>query len=225
MPVSRDTACLRLYMYDSINLPMKLSHPLPFFQLQYGGTAHLPLVKASKFGLLGLRDDLLLLTVYTTGSITVNNAKIVSFSVRNSLSDSITDLSFITHFDVGHIERQLYSGHLEQIAIACPNLIWLNLCDNSKCLQNLQGLDLISRSCQKLQALNLLFVQLRDIECQIKLWDILSSMKLTQLAMELCTLKPLVEHDADKTDSSVPELFKLTSVRNKWWFLFGVRGF
>ena len=198
MPVSRDTACLRLYMYDSINSPMKLSHPLPFFQLQYGGTAHLPLVKASKFGLLGLRDDLLLLTNCTTGSNMVNKAKIVSFSVRNSLSDSITDLSFITHFDVGHIERQLYSGHLEQIAIACPNLIWLNLCDNSKCLQNLQGLDLISRSCQKLQALNLLFVQLRDIECQIKLWDILSSMKLTQLAMELCTLKPLVEHDTDK---------------------------
>ena len=197
MPVSR-TACLRLYMYNSISLPMNLSHPLPVFQLKYGETAQLPLVKASKFGLLGLRDDLLLLTDCTIGSKTVTKAKIVSFSIMTSLSDNITDLSFVTHFDVGHTEKRLYSGHLEQIAIACPNLMWLNLFDNSKCLQSLQGLDLISRCCQKLRGLNLLFVPIKNIECQIKLWDILSSMKLTQLAMELCTLKPLVERNTDK---------------------------
>lgn len=197
MPVGR-TACLRLYMYDSINLPLNLSHPLPVFQLQYGKTAHLPLMKASKFGLLGLRNDLLLLTDCTYGNIMVNKVKIVSFSTRDPLNGSITDLSFVTHFDVGHSEKQLYSGHLEQIAIACPNLMWLNLRDNSKCLQSLQGLDLISRCCPKLQGLNLLYVPLENIECQIRLWDILSSMKLTQLAVELCTLKPLVRDDMDK---------------------------
>ena len=197
MPVSRK-ACLRLYTYDSIALPLNLSDPLPVFQLQYGETTCLPLVNASKFGLLGLRDDLLLLTDCPNGSKMVNKAKIVSFSVRNSLNDSITDLSFVTHFDVGYTERQLYSGHLEQIAIACPNLVWLNLFANAECLQNLQGLELISKCCEKLQALNLLCVPFQKIECQITFWDILSSMKLKELAIQLCTLKPQDEDDTDK---------------------------
>ena len=38
---------------------------------------------------------------------------------------------------------------------------------------------------------------LRNIQSQVKLWDILSSIKLTQLAVELCTLKPLVECDTN----------------------------
>lgn len=197
VPVNR-TACLRLYNYNSINLPMNLSHSLPVFQLQYGQLASSPLVKASKFGLLGLQDDLLLLTDCTYGSKTVHKAKIVSLSAGGLLNDNITDLSFVTHFDVGHYKQKLYSGHLEQLAIAFPNLIWLNLRKNSNCLKSLQGLEVISRCCQNLQGLNLLYVPLKNVESQIKLWDILSSMKLTQLAVELCILKPKVKRNTDK---------------------------
>jgi len=209
MPVNRK-ACLRLYMYDGINLPLNLSHSLPVFQLDYGQPACRPLVKASKFGLLGLRSDLLLLTNCAYGSKMVHKAKIVSLSAEYPLNGNITNLSFVTHFDVGQNEQHLYSGHLEQLALACPNLLWLNLRNNSKCLKNLQGLEMISRCCQKLQGLNLLYVSLEDVECQIKLWDILSSMKLTQLAVELCILKPLVRNDTDKL---ISRFQKCSSVR------------
>ena len=181
VPVSR-VACLRLYTYESIYLPLNLSVSLPVLQLQYGRTACLPLVKASKFGLLGIRDDLLLLTDCTYKSKTIHKVKLVSFPNRDSSNSSITDLTFVTYFDVGATERHLYSGHLEQIALACPNLIWLNLRSNSHCLRTLQGLEVISRCCQRLQGLNLLYVPLKNIQSQTKLWDILSSMKLTQLA-------------------------------------------
>ena len=197
VPAGR-VACLRLFMYVSMHLPLSLSYTSPLLQLQYGEGIHLPLVKATKFGLLGLREDLLLLTNCTYQSITVHKAKLVSLSVGDTLlNGSVTNLTFVTYFDVGR-EKYIHSGHLEQLAIACPNLMWLNLRYNMECLQSLQGLEVIARCCKKLQGLNLWYVPLRNIQSQVKLWDILSSMKLTQLGVELCTLKPLVERDANK---------------------------
>ena len=198
VPAGR-VACLRLFLYVSMYLPLSLSYTSPLLQLQYGEGIHLPLVKVSKFGLLGLREDLLLLTDCTYRSTIVHKAKLVSLSIGDTLlNSSVTNLTFVTYFDVGHRERHVHSGHLEQLAIACPNLMWLNLRNNTQCLQSLQGLEVISRCCQKLQGLNLLCVPLRNIQSQVKLWDILSSMKLTQLGVELCTLKPLAERDTNK---------------------------
>lgn len=211
LPAGR-MACLRLYTYESIYLPLNLSLSLPVLQLRYGCTAHLPLVKASKFGLLGIRDDLLLLTDCTYKSRTIHKVKLVSFPNRDPLNSTITDLTFVTYFDVGTTERHLYSGHLEQLALACPNLIWLNLRSNSHCLQTLQGLEVISRCCQRLQGLNLLYVPLKNIQSQIKLWDILSSMKLTQLAVELCTLKPLRKRDTNKLISRFQQCLSLQAL-------------
>ena len=211
LPAGR-TACLRLCMYESIYLPLNLAHSLPVLQLQYGHKACLPLVKPSKFGLLGLRDDLLLLTDYSYKSKTVYKVKLVSFPIKDSLNSSVTDLTFVTYFDVGSTERYIHSGHLEQLALACPNLVWLNLRNNTQCLQSLHGLVVISRCCQKLQGLNLLYVPLKNIENQIKLWDILSSMKLTQLAVELCTLKPLRKHDTSKLISRFQQCSSLQAL-------------
>ena len=211
LPADR-MACLRLYTYESIYLPLNLSLSLPVLQLQYGRTARLPLVKPSKFGLLGLRDDLLLLTDCTCKSKTIHKVKLVSFPIRDPLNSSITDLTFVTYFDVGPTERHLYAGHLEQLAMACPNLVWLNLRSNSHCLQSLQGLQVISRCCQKLRGLNLLYVPLKNIQGQMKLWDILSSMKLTQLAVELCTLKPLRKRDTSKLISRFQQCSSLQAL-------------
>ena len=211
LPAGR-MACLRLYTYESIYLPLNLSLSLPVLQLQYGCTAYLPLVKASKFGLLGIRDDLLLLTDCTYKSRTIHKVKLVSFPNRDPLNSTITDLTFVTYFDVGTTERHLYSGHLEQLALACPNLIWLNLRSNSHCLQTLQGLEVISRCCQRLQGLNLLYVPLKNIQSQTKLWDILSNMKLTQLAVELCTLKPSRKRDTNKLISRFQQCSSLQAL-------------
>ena len=44
-----------------LDICLNLSLSLPVFQLKYGQTTHSPIVKASKFGLLGLMTDSLLL--------------------------------------------------------------------------------------------------------------------------------------------------------------------
>ena len=55
------------------------------------------------------------------------------------LDTSITSLCFVTFFDASHCSS-LYSGHLEQLSIACPSLERLNLYGNSMCINTLQGL-------------------------------------------------------------------------------------
>ena len=54
----------------------------------------------------------------------------------------IASLNFVTHFDA--LFCQLHSGHLEQLAMACPSLLELNLRKNVNCLKCLQGLHVIS---------------------------------------------------------------------------------
>ena len=189
MPATR-TACLRFYAYETRYLPMNLSLSLPVFQLQYGRTTYSPIVKASKFGLLGLTTDSLLLTDCIYEGKAMHKVKLCSLPDGGLVNSTVSDLTFVTYFDIGIHSRHLQSGHLEQIALACPNLSWLNVRGNSGCLQSLQGLEVISRCCQNLQGLNLSYVPLGNVENQVKFWKILSSMKLTQLAVELCTLKP-----------------------------------
>ena len=62
-------------------------------------------MKASKFGLLGLREGLLLLTDCTYRSTTVHKAKLVSLSVGDILlNSSIINITSVTYFDVGRNE-------------------------------------------------------------------------------------------------------------------------
>ena len=87
----------------------------------------------------------------------------------------------------------VYSDQLEQLAIACPNLQRLNLLQSRHCLKSLQGLRTIASSCRSLQGLNLMAISVKDVENEIKLWEILSNMKLTHLGVDLCVLLPSVE--------------------------------
>ena len=83
----------------------------------------------------------------------------------------------------------IYLGHLEQLAIACPNLERLNLGRAENCLQSLQGLHAIIDTCQNLQGLNLLGIPVSSVESYLLLWELLSSIKkLTHLAIDLCML-------------------------------------
>ena len=212
MPASR-TACLRLYLYESKYLPLNLSLSLPVFQLQWGQTTQSPLVKASQFGLLGSMTDSLLLTDCIYEGKAIYKAKLLPFRVSDPVNGSVSDLTFVTYFDVGPSESCLYSGHLEQLALACPNLTWLNLRNNSQCLESLQGLQVVSRCCQKLQGINLSYVPLRNIENQVQFWEILCSVKqLTQLAVELCTLKPLHKRDTNKLISCFQKCSRLEAL-------------
>ena len=101
-------------------------------------------------------------------------------------------LLLCTNSAYGYIDG-LYSKHLEQLAIMCPNLQRLDVHTNKFCLNNLTGLRAIAKSCHNLQGLNLLGIPVSEVENQTQLWEILSDMKSTHLAVELCVLLPSVE--------------------------------
>ena len=95
----------------------------------------------------------------------------------------------VTHFDLVQCSS-FCSGHLEQLAIACPNLQRLNLQDCYFCFDSLQGLQAIASHCHNLQGLNLLGILcVSKVEDQTRLWEILSNMKLTHLEVEYCVLR------------------------------------
>ena len=185
-------------VYSSLKVPMDLFPVLPDFQLHFGRSCTLPFVKASKYGLLGLEEDFLLVTDFTDGSKVLHKCKATmgllgSNTSHFSSTSDIASLNFVTHFDASLC--QLHSGHLEQLAMACSNLLELNLRKNADCLKSLQGLRVIADYCKSLRGLNLLQISVLEIQSHIELWKILVDMRLTYLALEVCALIP---HDKDK---------------------------
>jgi len=102
-----------------------------------------------------------------------------------SIAKPAGNLNCATHFDLSSC-HSLFPGHLEQIAIACPNLQRLNLRDCSRCLESVKGLKTIASHRRNLTGLNLLHIP--NVEDHILLWEILSDMKLTHLAIDYCNL-------------------------------------
>ena len=98
------------------------------------------------------------------------------------------NFSCVTHFDLSNYRYSFHSGHLEQAALACPNLQIMNLQNCLQCLKSLQGLQAIASHCQNLQGLNLLSVHVSLVEDHILFWEILRDMKLTHLAVDFSVL-------------------------------------
>ena len=144
-------------------------------------------MKASKYGILGLDHDVLHLTVGSYHGKKVYKAMLTGTN-NEYIDTSVTSLSSVTYFDASCC-RVLYPGHLEQLSIACPNLQRLDLSRNSNCLNNLQGLHSLADNCESLQALSLMDVHVDDCEYDcVRLWEILCTMRLTQLAIEACMI-------------------------------------
>jgi len=185
-----------LNVYRSLKVPMDLYPALPEIQLQFGQSCTLPFVKASKCGLLGLENDLLSLTSCADGKKVLHRARMVRSSNINEgrqLKSDVYSLTFVTYFDASACQL-LHPGHLEQLAIMCPNLCRLNLKGNVNCLKSLQGLRAIA-SYGKLQALNLLEISTKHVESRFQLWEILVDLRLVYLAIETCILLPHKEGD------------------------------
>jgi len=182
-------------IYGRYKVPMDLSPLLPDFQLQFGQSCTPPYLRASKYGLFGLELDLLLLTNCISERRTLGKVMVCKGETEHSdlindnnyLNNDVANLTFLTHFDASSC--QLYSGHLEQLAMACPNLMELNLQGNVKCLNSLQGLRMIATYCQDLQGINLSFISLKYVENQVQLLEILADLKLLYLSIELCVVK------------------------------------
>ena len=177
-------------IYTNLTAPLDLYCVLPVFQLQFGLDATLPLVDASKFGLLGFEDDLILLTNHCHADTTVYKAKMwrsASDFQRSKLNCRFNNLDSVIEFDFSSC-KSLHSDQLEQLAVMCRNLQRLNLSHNTVCLRNLQRLRTLAKCCHNLQGLNLLGIKVTEVENHMQLWETLSSMKLTYLAIELCNI-------------------------------------
>ena len=185
------TSCLRFY--TRYKLPMDRFPSLPVFQLEFGQSCTLPLVKASTYGLLGLEEDLLSLTSRLTyDGKTVHKATLAplsEISVESHLNSDITNLKFVTHFDASYC-KSVHCGHLEQLALACPNLKEVNLKGNVNCLRCLQGLHTLANCCANLHGLNISGISMTAVESRVQLWEILASLQLAYLSIELCALIP-----------------------------------
>jgi len=143
------------------------------------------------------------------GGKVVHKASLV-YGTDEELFNSNDDSWLLLELDLSGC--QLCPEHLEQLAVACPNLQRLSLMDDVKCLgrTGLQGLRSIASSCLNLQGLNLMGIPCRYIRNHFQLWEILSDMKLTHLAVDVCTLLTATEDDEQQLTMS---FLKCTSLR------------
>ena len=178
-----------LNMYGRFNTVIDFVSKPPLFQYQIFGSqcGNYSFVNARNYGLLGLDSDYLLLSSRTLSNGDLLQKAILSHSSIQGTPLNITSIQFLTHF-VATQCGFLYSGHLEQLAIACPNLQQLDLTETFNCLKCLGGLHAIATYCQKLEGLNIMGISVKEVESCIELWKILVDLHLNYLAIELCCL-------------------------------------
>ena len=170
-------------LYEIKGVPMNLYPSIPLMKVKFGPAAIPPLIKLTDHGILGLQYDTFLFTDYdhygkVRYSITLLS-EIQSFG--HLKNNSISNLYSVSNVDF--CDMDIYPGHLEQLATACPNLERINIENNLNCLQNLKGLHAIAKN---LQGINLDGIPISCVECHLLLWQLLSSVKkLTHLAIRL----------------------------------------
>ena len=180
-------------LYYHFEAPLNLFPNLPVFQCEFGQTVTSPFVKASKFGILDLEYDVLILTdcvcngkqVYKLDNevvVITDNDCHQSLGMNNSVDslDCVTELNILQYDDKSDV--------LEQLAIACPNLQRLSIQGYTDIAYTLEGLRAIALHCLDLRGLNLSDIGVRVTDCYLGLWEILSEMKLTHLYIETCAL-------------------------------------
>ena len=167
-----------------------LAPTFPDIQLHFIGHYYIESnVTASNYGLLGLDHYILALTDRTMSvDNVVHRAMMLKSCNCDTLNGTITNIGFLTHFSAS-LCGLFHPGHLEQLAIACPNLQRLNLSQNVNCLKRLQGLRAIATGCKRLSGLNILGISVENVECCVQLWEILIDLQLTILAIDLCCLQ------------------------------------
>jgi len=188
------TAILRLYR--SFKAPMDSYPVIPEFSIDFSD--QISSLISTRLSLLKEIRHFLILSftgkVLHKASLLTYPRMIYHYTAGDQYSSTISNLEFVTDFNVS-FGALLSSEHLEQLAITCPNLQRLSLCGNEHSLTSLQGLCTIASSCHSLEGLNLLDIPVSKVESQIKLWEILSNMKLIHLAIESCVMFPSTQDD------------------------------
>ena len=182
MPINH-TACLKLYINHKA--PLNLFQNAPVFQLRYGATASPPYVQAAS---VGITDKGLLLTDHDGGNEVVHKARYYmnpSHAMYSMIRDDEQKNQLQLDNNVTNLtELDLSECNLDfkQITFVCPHLQRLNLQKNSS-LQ-LEELQVIATHCCNLRGLNLMEISIQDINFCLKVWEILSSIKLTYLSID-----------------------------------------
>ena len=94
----------------------------------------------------------------------------------HSIPQDITLLENITELCLANLQ-ELSSYHLTLIANSCHHLVRLNIQKCTKSLLDLTGLSDIISHCHNLNGVNFDFIHHHEVECVIKLWEVLSISK------------------------------------------------
>ena len=189
------TAKFRVYIHRrSRKIPLNFSPTFPYFQLQFEGSDQktISCVELSEFSILGSSDDLAVMTDCQYGGRTMclvrHEYENIASKWKTSNHIRLNNFGCVTHFDIAE-RHSFHSDNLKQLALTCPYLQRLNLRNCHHCLESLQGLQAIASHCHNLQGINLLGIHVSQVENHILLWEILSDMKLTHLAVQFCILR------------------------------------
>ena len=191
IPAGR-VACFRLYI--NYKVPLDLFQNAPDFQLQYGEMATPPFVKGDNMGI----TEWFLLTDGNNGGKVIHKA--VCFrDISSTMYDVIREYEDNQLLDNNLTELDLSYCNIDvkQILLACPQLQRLSLKNHTLRLDDLQ---MIATCCCNLQGLNLAQVPIPDVQFCVRVWEILSSMKLTHLSVDrlLCGSKLKIDEPLAK---------------------------
>ena len=193
-----------ILLYDTVrSIPMNLFPPVPVRSYQFGAAAKTPtLIQLPAYGIVGLKDNMFHFSEYIDDRGMVSHAVTPNHGDCRSLIEErhITctpHLHTVSYVDISY--ENVSSNHLQQLAMACPNLQHLHLQGNVNCLKDLQGFQAIVDKCEKLKSLNLAEISVLSIESYLLFWDLLSSLKkLTHLTIDLCMILLYDFDDDDK---------------------------
>ena len=173
---------------------MDLYPSTPLIRFRFGPAAKRHLIKLSDQGILGLNKDIYIFNLsdydhYGKARLSATPRCARYPKYVNNVKDEhyISNFNSVSNIDFSSVN--IYPDHLEQLAIACPNIERLNLRNAENSLQSMQGLRAIVNTCQNLQGLNLKGIPASSVESCLLLWELLSSIKrLTHLAIDVCML-------------------------------------
>lgn len=188
-------------IYDMVPYynPMNLFPDVPVRMYKFGPAAAPTLIQLGDYGIVGLKDNIFHFTEYidhgmVSHAVTLDCGDCESFIEERHITCA-PHLHMVSYVDISY--QNVNSNHLQQLAIACPNLQQLHLKGNVNCLEDLWGLQAIVDKCEHLKSLNLAGIPVSWVESYLLLWDILSSLKkLTLLTIDLCMIM-LYDFDND----------------------------
>ena len=159
-------------------------------KFQSGPSAKPPFIQLSNHGIVGLKYDVFHLREYDhhgTVRCTINHPPSELKLCRSLIEGKHLSyhLNSVSHADISN--SGVCPDHLEQLAVACPNLEQLILRGNVDCLEDLQGLRAIVHACQNLTTLDLSGIPVSSVESCLLLWELLSSLK--KLVIDFCVLQ------------------------------------